>query len=444
MMKYFDEVVDKSSNGISQEKVRDLFDVNRRMIDYSAGIVQYDLKFFDEHCLSDVSGFGTGKDEVCHSVGDYLDLIERSWKQRPEDMRFEFNTLRATLFDEVALIEGLTIITFRVAAKDLQLSGRLSTIYNYAGNGWKLQHVHFSSPLPDQLEGESFPIAALLEKNAVLERLVNERTLELNASMEKLVATQEQLVRSEKLAALGEVTAGVAHEIQNPLNFILNFSEVNTELIKDIMSGDLDKDEMFSCQKQLSDNIDKVVHHCKRADSIVKSMLQHSRLSPGYKERTDLNNLIEEFVRLSYHGMKANHDAFNGEYSLSLDRNLPPVLLIPQDIGRVLLNILNNAFYSTTSRKKYEGQQYKGQVNISTFRRSEYICIRIEDNGTGIPTGILNKIWQPFFTTKGPGQGTGLGLSLSYEIITKGHDGKITVHSAENEGAAFEICLPIN
>ena len=278
---------------------------------------------------------------------------------------------------------------------------------------------------------------------------------EIEKAYNELKTTQAQLVQSEKMASLGELTAGIAHEIQNPLNFVNNFSEVNAELIEEaeaeLINGNTK--EVSNLLKDLKENELKISQHGKRADGIVKNMLQHSRTSAGEKELTDLNALCDEYVRLAYHGMRAKDKDFNAEFKLELDETLPKVNVVPQDMGRVLLNLINNAFYAVAQSSKLEARSkdYQPEVKVSTaivplsegVKGEEKIEIRVKDNGPGIPDHIREKIFQPFFTTKPTGQGTGLGLSLSYDIITKGHGGMISVKSERDRGTEFVIQIPV-
>ena len=260
----------------------------------------------------------------------------------------------------------------------------------------------------------------------------------------ELKATQAQLIQSEKMASLGELTAGIAHEIQNPLNFVNNFAEINTELIQElkeeVSNGKLDTANAIA--DDLKDNNQKIAFHGKRADSIVKGMLQHSRASSGKKEPTDINALTDEFLRLSYHGLRAKDKSFNAAMETSFDYNIDKVQVIPQDLGRVLLNLFNNAFYSVNEKKKLLNGLYEPKVFVGTEKVGDNVAIVVKDNGNGIPQKILDKIYQPFFTTKPTGEGTGLGLSMSYDIITKGHRGELKVESKEGEFALFKIILP--
>src|SRR6185369_6704347 len=253
-----------------------------------------------------------------------------------------------------------------------------------------------------------------------------------------------QLIQSEKMASLGELTAGIAHEIQNPLNFVNNFSEVNEELIKEL-KGEADKgnlEEVKAIANDIAFNSEKINHHGKRADTIVKGMLQHSRSSSGQKEPTDINALADEYLRLAYHGLRAKDKSFNTDIKTDFDNNIGKINIIPQDIGRVVLNLINNAFYAVDEKKKQNQNGYEPTVSVSTKKVNEKVEIKVRDNGNGIPQKVLDKIFQPFFTTKPTGQGTGLGLSLSYDIV-KAHGGEIKVNTKENEGTEFTIVLSV-
>ena len=265
----------------------------------------------------------------------------------------------------------------------------------------------------------------------------------LESTLTDLKSTQTQLIQSEKMASLGELTAGIAHEIQNPLNFVNNFSEVSNELI-DEMNAELDKGNYNDAKEIAADvkqNLEKLNHHGKRAEAIVKGMLQHSRSSSGLKEPTDINALCDEYLRLSYHGLRAKDKSFNATIKTDFDTSLEKINIIPQDIGRVVLNLLTNAFYVVDEKKKASVENYEPTVSISTKKVDDKLEIRVSDNGNGIPQKVLDKIFQPFFTTKPTGQGTGLGLSMSYDIITKGHGGELNVETNEGEGTTFIILL---
>ena len=263
-------------------------------------------------------------------------------------------------------------------------------------------------------------------------------------TLEELKVTQSQLVQSEKMASLGELTAGIAHEIQNPLNFVNNFSEVSQELMKEmqdeIKKGD--QKEALEIGNDIEQNLEKIHHHGQRASEIVKGMLQHSRSSTGIRELTDINTLTDEYLRLAYHGLRAKDKSFNAKLDTHFDERLEKINIIPQEMGRVILNLITNAFYAVNEKNTLESGDYEPKVIVGTKKTKKGAVITIKDNGNGIPQKVLDKIFQPFFTTKPAGQGTGLGLSLSYDIV-KAHGGELTVETKENEGTTFNIYLPL-
>jgi two-component system, NtrC family, sensor kinase len=290
----------------------------------------------------------------------------------------------------------------------------------------------------------------LVEQNIKLEEKVGERTLELSLQKEnlqialtELKSSQLQLVQSEKMASLGEVTAGIAHEIQNPLNFMNNFSEVNTELIDELKSElkSGNTNEAVSILNDIKENEKKINQHGKRADAIIKGMLQHSRSNSSVKEPTNINVLADEYLRISYRGIHAKDNTFNVNIKKDFDVTIGEVTIVPQDIGRVLLNLYNNAFYTVAEKRKQLPEKYVPTVSLSTKKLKDKFEIRVRDNGNGISQHVIEKIFQPFFTTKPAGQGTGLGLSLSYDII-KTHGGEIKVETEEGEFTEFVIQIP--
>ncbi|MBK8504697.1 MAG: hypothetical protein IPL46_22310 [Saprospiraceae bacterium] len=350
----------------------------------------------------------------------------------------------------------------------------------------------FKIVVDEKLQAEEETKALLSNQNVILEDQVKKRTAELSRSLENLKTTQAQLIQSEKMASLGELTAGIAHEIQNPLNFVNNFSEVSKELALELndevgKNGEIDRKLVEEIAQDIFQNQEKIHHHGKRAEDIVKSMLMHSRTSSGEKELTNINSLCDEYLRLAYQGMRAKDKSFNIKFETFFGPGLPLVEVIPQDIGRVLLNLVNNAFQACAEQLRTnltdladpgdpanlsDLNRYKPMVSISTklspepglnsskqgkvaagqslkatdgvdSSGSKFLAITISDNGPGIPAEIKDKIFQPFFTTKPAGQGTGLGLSLSYDII-KAHGGQLNVHSEEGGGSEFIITLPIN
>ncbi len=277
--------------------------------------------------------------------------------------------------------------------------------------------------------------------------LLKEQKEEIQVTLEKLEASQSLLIQSEKMASLGELTAGIAHEIQNPLNFVNNFAEVSKELAEElneeVLKTKIDTELISEIAGDLVTNQEKINHHGQRASGIVKGMLEHSRKSTGKKEMTDINVLADEYLRLAYHGLRAKDKSFNADFKMEFDESLPKINVVSQDIGRVLLNLINNAFYTVDKKAKLGNDGFKPEVKVTTEKVNDKVVIKVWDNGEGIPEKVRNKIFQPFFTTKPTGSGTGLGLSLAYDIITKGHGGELNVDSKEGEGSEFKIIMPI-
>ncbi len=378
---------------------------------------------------------GNGFDEIAGAVVllgvVYYVQNERDFKKLKPVVNLHYPLIVITLVYGILEVfdKGVDIIQFAILAAFVWIFGRAAT--------FKKQQKE---------------VEQINEKNVELETMVAQRTAEitqqkeaLEQTVQELKATQAQLIQQEKLASLGELTAGIAHEIQNPLNFVNNFSEVSMELI-DEMNEELakgDAEEAAAIAEDIKQNLEKIRHHGKRADGIVKGMLQHSRASTGQKEPADVNVLADEYLRLAYHGLRAKDKMFNAELITNLDAALPKVNIIPQDVGRVLLNLFTNAFYATMQKKKLSGNDYKPTVSVNTRKHEGEVVITVRDNGTGIPEDVKDKIMQPFFTTKPTGEGTGLGLSLSYDIIVKGHGGKINVDTAEGEFTEFTISLPL-
>lgn len=275
---------------------------------------------------------------------------------------------------------------------------------------------------------------------------------DLSKALTELQTTQSQLIHAEKMASLGELTAGIAHEIQNPLNFVNNFSEVSTELLHELQEGPLqqlpnaDREYADEIMQDLTQNLKKINQHGNRASSIVKGMLEHSRTSTGQRELTDINALADEYLRLAYHGLRAKDKSFNCTLDIQLSPELGPINVVPQDLGRVFLNLFNNAFYAVKEQQARTSQPltpYQPTVSVTTQKQKDRVVVTIADNGTGISDALKEKIFQPFFTTKPTGEGTGLGLSLSYDIVTKGHGGTLTLDSTEGKGTKFTLVLPV-
>jgi signal transduction histidine kinase len=404
-----------------------------------------------------------------------FDDVEKQSRALVQEGRQEKNNnlvlLGATYLRDVFELKGQLDSAYFYSKLESEINSR---IYNQ-NNINKIQALEFSESIrkfeeenqrelyesrlrTNALLGSSFTlivIAFLLYRNNRAQKKSNRKT---EIAYERLQSTQTQLIHSEKMASLGELTAGIAHEIQNPLNFVNNFSDVNKELAEELME-EIKKgngQEAEAIIKDIIENEEKIMHHGKRADGIVKGMLQHSRAGGGEKEPTDINALADEYLRLAYHGLRAKDKSFNADFKTELDPDLPKVNVVPQDIGRVLLNLINNAFFAVSERSKSEKDDYKPTVILRTTFKSPLeggrdglegkqggVQISIKDNGLGIPNDIKDKIFQPFFTTKSTGEGTGLGLSLSYDIITKGHGGEIEVESQEDQGSEFNIILPV-
>ena len=353
--------------------------------------------------------------------------------------------------------------SFLFGVTDLKLHGRPSDIFDaLAGFAlfWLVAFFFVARNQKKNLEQqrllretEELERQRITAQNTELERQVAARTADLQKqaaalrhTVQELKTTQAQLIQSEKMASLGELTAGIAHEIQNPLNFVNNFAEVSAELVseleeerqKPVRDPNLEVDLLTD----LRQNLLKISQHGGRASSIVRGMLEHSRTSSGERTPTDLNLLADEYLRLAYHGLRAKDKTFNATLQPAFDPDLPPVAVVAQDLGRVLLNLLTNAFYAVRQRQQLGVAGYVPTVGVRTSHGEGLVEIRVRDNGTGMSEAVQQKIFQPFFTTKPTGEGTGLGLSLSYDIITQGHGGTLRVSSEEGEGTEFTITLP--
>ena len=397
-------------------------------------------------CADDVTFIGTGLHERANNKEEYKKIGLIGVEQSPEPFQTKFLWIQLTVRGDVSWVESEIEWVQEINKIQHKELVRTTTILKFEHNQWNIIHVHGSSPDYRFLDGDYMSNESTVSKNKELERQVFERTQQLHESLEILKATQSQLIQSEKMASLGELTAGIAHEIQNPLNFVNNFSDVNTELI-DEMKQEIEKgnfDEVKNIANDIADNEQKINYHGKRADAIVKGMLQHSRSSNGIKEPTDINALADEYLRLAYHGLRAKDKSFNATLKTDFDDTIGNINIIPQDIGRVILNLIINAFYAVNEKKHKQllNNSYESCVSIITKKLEDKVLVSINDNGNGIPQKLLDKIFQPFFTTKPTGQGTGLGLSLSYDIV-KAHGGELKVETKEGEGAVFIIRLPV-
>jgi signal transduction histidine kinase len=413
------------------------------------------LKTLDAILLDDLTGFGTTADERMFSKSDFYTIIERQrvqskglnikWHIAPLVHRVSKDGNSAVFMDDI-------ILEMDIDGEPIKMDFRFTSVLEFQEDKWLIVHWHGSKPEQVESETDTFGIDQWKQRTMELEKIVTQRTsdlIEKNKELEtailQLKATQSQLIQSEKMASLGELTAGIAHEIQNPLNFVNNFSEVNTELIdemeEEIKKGDYE--EVMAIAKNIKDNQQKINHHGKRADAIVKGMLQHSRKSSSEKEPSNINAIADEYLRLAYHGLRAKDKSFNATMETDFDASLKRINIVPQDMGRVILNLITNAFHACIERstKELPGNNYKPTVWVSTKRDGKNIVISIRDNGNGVPEKVKDKIFQPFFTTKPSGQGTGLGLSLSYDIV-KMHDGQLSLDTKEGEGTTFTITIP--
>ncbi|MCZ2460990.1 MAG: hypothetical protein LC128_15325 [Chitinophagales bacterium] len=377
--------------------------------------------------------------ELVNYISPAAQLISNAWKaQGNADSAYAYLNLSKTIgdslskdrYEKITQFQNLNfenqLLLEKEAQENISYKNKIRTIALIAG-------------------------ACLLGLLALIFYRNNRQKQKANSILEKTLAdlksTQSQLIQSEKMASLGELTAGIAHEIQNPLNFVNNFSEVNAELISELVD-EVDKgnyDEVKLIAKDIKENEQKINNHGKRADAIVKGMLQHSRKSTGQKELTDINALCDEYLRLAYHGLRAKDKSFNAKFETDFDESLPKINVVPQDMGRVILNLINNAFYAVNEKANSlmpDAESYDPTVVVSTKKIGDRVEIKIKDNGNGIPSAIKDKIFQPFFTTKPTGQGTGLGLSLSYDIV-KAHGGEIKVETKEGEGTEFVIQLVV-
>ena len=324
--------------------------------------------------------------------------------------------------------------------------GQAGQILIYAaGLAYKMRLNEKARAQAELIKTRNIELAGLYDESRRQKEEIEIQKKYADEALVELKAAQAQLIQNEKMASLGELTAGIAHEIKNPLNFVNNFSEVNTELI-DEMQHEIEKGKLNDVKAiagTIKSNQEKITYHGKRADDIVKSMLQHSRSSSGIKEPTDINALADEYLRLAYHGLRAKDKSFYAVTKTDFDESIGNINIIPQDIGRVILNLITNAFYAVTEKMKQRGDEYEPTVSVSTKKAKDKVEVKVKDNGNGISQKVLDKIFQPFFTTKPTGQGTGLGLSLAYDIV-KAHGGELRVETKEGEGTGFIIQLPAN
>ena len=430
-----------TNDSVPEETIKEILTVNNCFWDSFA---TRDIETRFSYCADMVTFIGSGLNEKAANKQEYIAINQKGIEQFPSRFRMEVIWQRVSAIDTMAWVESEIEWIQLINGKEEKELLRNTVILKQINDRWLIVHVHGSSP-DFRLSGQNYMTnAETIHQNRELEREVYQRTKDLNQTLENLKNTQALLIQAEKMASLGELTAGIAHEIQNPLNFVNNFSEVNKELLAE-MNEEIEKEnyaEVKVLAKDITSNEEKINQHGKRADAIVKGMLQHSRSSSGIKEPTDINALADEYLRLSYHGLRAKDKSFNASLKTDYDKSIGNFNIVPQDIGRVILNLITNAFYSINEKKKASQNDYDPTVTVSTRMMNNKVVISVADNGNGIPQKAMDKIFQPFFTTKPTGEGTGLGLSMSYDIVTKGHGGELTIKNKEGEGAEFTITLP--
>jgi signal transduction histidine kinase len=412
-------------------------------------IMEVDLDLLNDLVIPDITGFGTTIDERIHGIAACRKLVENQIRES-ENANFHFDRqhLRKRVLSSglAALIVEEGNIKLELPDGTVEFPFRISTTLDKIDGHWKVVHWHGSTPVMS--EDDTWHINDWKTKNQQLEEKVNQKTAELAASLEELRATQTQLVVQEKLAALGQLAAGIAHEIKNPMNFVNNFSELSLEYvdeIKDVLAKLPESDAVVEINDLLgdvADNLKKIHQHGTRADSIVKSMLMHSRGGSGILEPTDLNELLREYVNLAFHGMRAGKNPINVKINYELDENIGTVPVFPEDFSRVVLNLCKNAFDAMRDKTLHvQNGAYLPSLTIRSAVQGEQVTVSFEDNGPGITEEIRKKLFEPFFTTKKGTEGTGLGLSITHDIV-KNHNGVITLESEPDAYARFVISIP--
>lgn len=417
----------------------------------------FPLDTIGEFVVSDVMGFGTTVDEKISGIQGFKKLLEDQREQsKGLDIQFKTSLIHSRILaqENAAFFTHDFVVTIKMGSDENILPLRFSTVFEYLGDHWKLVHWHGSQAVDS--EGDTWHRNELVKKNEALQKLVEEKTADLkqkNAALEAAIQTikqtQDQLLQQEKLASLGQLTAGIAHEIKNPLNFVNNFSELSQDFIEEIReelkktADTSEKENIRDLLEDVKSNLGKIRHHGSRADSIVKSMLMHSRGGSGTVEPTDLNALIKEYSNLAFHGMRASPNPINVEIHLDLDENLGLITLNAEDFSRVILNLIKNAFDAMRDKISMVGSNYKAKLEIKTRHLTNSVLVAVEDNGPGVPEEIRDKLLMPFFTTKKGTEGTGLGLSITHDII-KSHLGTLEIESTVGVFTRFTIEIPIN
>jgi signal transduction histidine kinase len=416
----------------------------------------------DPILIETIVGLGTTADERVFSKSDFYTVIKRQIEQSHGlDMEWHISPIVHRVSKDgnsAVFIDDLTV-TMTINGQPTKMAIRCSIVFEFQDDKWLVVHWHASKPEEAESETDTYGIEQWQQKTIELEKIVAERTSdlvkknkELETAIDALKATQSQLVQSEKLASLGQLAAGIAHEIKNPLNFVNNFSELNLELIEEITEEmeklplSPEKEEIKTLLEDVVANQKKIHQHGTRADSIVKSMLLHSRGGNNIKELTDINDMLKEYVNLSFHGMRAGKKPINFSLDFQLNDAIPKVLVIMEDVSRIILNLCNNAFDAMYERlqKASESETYQPKLTIKTYEENKQVVIEIMDNALGIPSELKDKILMPFFTTKRGTEGTGLGLSITNDII-KAHGGSLQIESEQGEDSftTFKIYLPL-
>ena len=423
------------------EKAYDIF--------VKVSFMEMDLKHLDEAVASDIHGFGTTIDERIHNIDEYRELVKKQIKESENaEFQYERQNLKKQILagGEAALMVEEAEIKLNFDEGVVQFPLRFSTLLEKIDGKWKVVHAHGSTPVMS--ENDTWHINDWKTKNQQLETKVAQKTAELAASLEELKAAQTQLVVQEKLAALGQLAAGIAHEIKNPMNFVNNFSELSLEYVDEMRTAlnRLEKgeamDEITDLLGDVEENLKKIHQHGSRADGIVKSMLMHSRGGSGVLEPTDLNELLREYVNLAFHGMRAGKTPINVKINYELDDQIGTVPVYPEDFSRVVLNLCKNAFDAMRDKLSLsQNGEYLPSLTVKAALQDERVVVSFEDNGPGISEENRKKLFEPFFTTKKGTEGTGLGLSITHDII-KNHKGEINIESVEDKFTRFTIELP--
>ncbi|GAB5535485.1 MAG: hypothetical protein Rubg2KO_17340 [Rubricoccaceae bacterium] len=426
-------------SSVEEEVISTVYAFLETWADPDPGAIESTLGYVAE----DFTGLGTGPGDYYPDRAAMVELLRRERAQMPDvPVEFETSWIKARfLRPDLALVEGQIVSTVVVNGERYRLNPRASFVLEKQGEPWLIIHWHFSTPDATQEEGDTL-VEALERRTNVLEREVAQRTAELEQSLKALKAAQDRLVQSEKMASLGQLTAGIAHEIKNPLNFVTNFASLSQDLV-DELATETDPEERGALLEDLKTNAAKIEHHGRRADSIVRAMMAHARSGSGEHQPVDLNALVDEYAGLAHHGMRARHPESNPALDRQLDASVGMVELAAQEIGRVLINLLDNAFDAVRQREAVAPEDYTPAVSVSTHRTGDEVEIRVTDNGLGMSDAVQSKVFEPFFTTKPTGEGTGLGLSLSHDIVVHGHGGGLTLESVQGEGTTATIRLPL-